>query len=196
MHNKILIFLCICFISFCFGQNEIQGYINDPDGYTNIRESANIKAKVVGKLFEAELFIFVPDSNSSWWKIKTNNMLEGFVHRSRIKSIDELTIEIVKFLKYFSGFSPNNVHNNEEGNEEMFGYAQKYPLSFIDALSKMDKIIKIHIAEELETPIHDLIDLELIYERINNVNKSNETKSLILKSINVAGSKLGLKIGE
>ena len=177
-------------------QESLQGYINDTDGYTNIRENSNIESKIIGKILEGKIFTFFIDKDSNWWKVKTKNKLVGYVHKSRIKSVQELTVEITKFLNKFSGLDPNNVEFSEVGNEDMFNYVQKFPLAFINALSSLNVKDRKHIATELETPIHDMIDLELIFKRIAGVDHDSEAKSLILKSIKIAGSKLGLKIGE
>ena len=96
----------------------------------------------------------------------------------------------------FKNINPNSVEYGEIYNEEMFEYAQKYPLAFINALEKSDDKIRLFILDELETPIHDLIDLELIYNGIDKVKIYNKNKSLIPNSIKIAGSKLGLKFGE
>ena len=65
------------------------GFINDPDGYTNIRQEQSSKSEIVGKILDGERFLYYPTSNSNWWKVeftKDENRLIGFVHSSRIES--------------------------------------------------------------------------------------------------------------
>ena len=65
------------------------GFIDDPDGYTNIRKEQSSKSEIIGKILDGERFLYYPTSNSNWWKVevtKDENKLIGFVHNSRIKS--------------------------------------------------------------------------------------------------------------
>lgn len=64
------------------------GFINDSDGYTNIREEQNSKSDVVAKILNGERFLFYPTAENNWWKVeftKGDKILNGFVHNSRIK---------------------------------------------------------------------------------------------------------------
>jgi hypothetical protein len=67
------------------------GNINDPDGYTNIREGQSSNTTILAKLVTDERFLYYPTSNSSWWKvIKTvdkDEAIEGYVHKSRIQPV-------------------------------------------------------------------------------------------------------------
>lgn len=61
--------------------------INDPDGYTNIRASNNVKSEIVGKILEGEVFTYW-ETNDNWYKVETTKGAKGYVHKSRIKPID------------------------------------------------------------------------------------------------------------
>lgn len=64
------------------------GFINDPDGYTNIRKDQSSKSEIVGKILDGQRFLYYPNSNSDWWKVEYTNkesILIGFVHNSRIQ---------------------------------------------------------------------------------------------------------------
>jgi len=116
--NKILALLAsISFIyTFSYGQAEF-GTINDPDGYTNVREGRSKESKVVGKVFEGEVFwILLTDENdkSEWKEIylfgdtadmpdmakheRRLNMkyknghftIGGFIHESRLLRLNSL----------------------------------------------------------------------------------------------------------
>lgn len=65
------------------GQDK-KGFIDDPDGYTNVRESADIKSKIVGKIIEGEIFKY-NEIESQWYPVITYSGIKGFVHYSRIK---------------------------------------------------------------------------------------------------------------
>jgi hypothetical protein len=62
------------------------GIINDPDGYTNIREKPDKNSAIVGKFVRNELFYYTPISGSDWWPVyKTDGGKQiGYVHKSRI----------------------------------------------------------------------------------------------------------------
>lgn len=64
---------------------ELPGIINDKDGYVNIRESPNAKAKIVGTIKVGERFYYIP-YNSSWVKVKmSHSNLGGYIYYNRIK---------------------------------------------------------------------------------------------------------------
>ena len=73
----------ICFPHIHFYRPAI---INDADGYVNIREKADGKSKIVGKLKAGELFYFTPESFSDWYRVYRNEEQPclGFIHKSRI----------------------------------------------------------------------------------------------------------------
>lgn len=60
--------------------------INDPDGYTNVREEKNSTSKILFKINEGEEFK-VLSKKGDWWEIEFNEKT-GFVHKSRIISVE------------------------------------------------------------------------------------------------------------
>lgn len=62
--------------------------INDPDGYTNVREGKSVNYAIITRIYENEVFYAYPSSESSWYPVITINGTKGFVHNSRIKFID------------------------------------------------------------------------------------------------------------
>lgn len=60
--------------------------INDPDGYTNVREEKNSKSKILFKINEGEEFK-VLSKKGDWWEIEFNEKT-GFVHKSRIIPVE------------------------------------------------------------------------------------------------------------
>lgn len=59
--------------------------INDPDGYTNVRKGKGSEYPIVGKIAADEVFIFTPNYNMKWWKVRNkDDSIEGYMHKSRI----------------------------------------------------------------------------------------------------------------
>jgi hypothetical protein len=93
-------------ISFCFlvipflnlnGQ-EKKGFINDPDGFTNVRELPDGKSKIITQIIEGEIFYYT-ENNENWYPVKTYEGKNGFVHKSRI----------IEFKINVECFSANNL---------------------------------------------------------------------------------------
>lgn len=64
------------------------GTIDDPDGYTNVREQNNINSKIILTVKENEEFKII-DKTGDWWKILTKDGTVGYMHKSRINIIKE-----------------------------------------------------------------------------------------------------------
>lgn len=83
------ILLIILFFSLCCKTNAQElGIINDPDGYTHIREGKGTSFNVIGRITEGQQFKYFPDE-TNWWKIETivsfGEPVTGYVHKSRIQ---------------------------------------------------------------------------------------------------------------
>ena len=86
--------------------------INDPDGYTNIRDAASSKGNVMGKVFNNQELTVI-ETGGDWWLVETADQLRGYMHKSRIRigegtattssptssSRDELILDIRKKYK-------------------------------------------------------------------------------------------------
>jgi uncharacterized protein YgiM (DUF1202 family) len=79
----LVIATSILSFSIAKGQDK-KGFIVDPDGYSNLRESANGQSKVITKILDGEIFKY-KESESSWYSVETYNGKKGFMHKSRIK---------------------------------------------------------------------------------------------------------------
>mgnify|MGYP001095724629 FL=1 len=62
--------------------------IQDPDGYTNVRNGMSTNAKIIDRLFEGEHYEVFPSSENNWWVVYTQSNVKGYVHKSRIKIIN------------------------------------------------------------------------------------------------------------
>lgn len=67
-------------------KRKIYAVINDPDGYTNIREGFK-DSKIIGRIVNGEQFQVFISSFDDWWEVITKSGLSGYVHKSRIKII-------------------------------------------------------------------------------------------------------------
>ncbi|QXP58780.1 SH3 domain-containing protein [Olleya sp. HaHaR_3_96] len=68
--------------------SEAYGMINDPDGYTNMREGKGTDYAIVKKVFEDEKFI-IQRNNGDWSLIRLADGTSGWIHSSRIKIVRE-----------------------------------------------------------------------------------------------------------
>ncbi|REC60662.1 hypothetical protein DRF65_19660 [Chryseobacterium pennae] len=60
-------------------------FIQDPDGYTNLRKDKSITSQVLQKIKSGEQ-IEVTDQNGDWWFVTSQEGKKGYVHKSRIQS--------------------------------------------------------------------------------------------------------------
>lgn len=174
--------------------SEEEAYINDPDGYTNVRNGKSGSANIITTIRTGELFTFRSSDESSWWNITKKDGTTGFVHNSRIVSVSTKTKEISKLINDIENTDSNNVEFGEVSNEQLFIFAEQFPKSFVSAFHISSKQSQQLIIEELETPIHDMIDLKLVYQRINTITENATSVTKILEAIKVAGSKLNLDV--
>ena len=61
--------------------------INDPDGYTNVRQAPNGKSPIVARVDKSEFF-FTNPQRGDWWKVRLGSHQEGYMHKSRIVIVD------------------------------------------------------------------------------------------------------------
>lgn len=78
-------------------ENEIQNpaaktqtaVINDKDGWTNVRNAPNMEGTIIDRIYEDEIFEVTPNLNENWWVVKTPNSIEGYMHKSKIKILNQ-----------------------------------------------------------------------------------------------------------
>ena len=66
--------------------NDIYGIINDPDGYTNVREHRSVKSDILFSIEENRRFKII-SQDSNWWLIEYNEQ-QGYMFKSRIDIIE------------------------------------------------------------------------------------------------------------
>lgn len=66
---------------------EFLAVIQDPDGYTNVRDGQN--GPVIAKIKTGEKFIAIEDTSDDWWNVILASGVQGVIHRSRIHRLQE-----------------------------------------------------------------------------------------------------------
>ena len=116
---KVLALLLIT--NFSYSQDYQFAIIHDKDGFTNIRHSPDLKAKILGTVKNNELiFVFDDEDNKDWYDMASSN-LKGFIHKSRVKN---LTI----FLKIESSNQNENNIRFKFNNSEINIISEKFDL--------------------------------------------------------------------
>lgn len=65
------------------------GVINDPDGYTNLRDGEGTNYPVVKKIIEGEKFA-VKTKGEEWWLVILKDGTQGWIHNSRVTLTEDL----------------------------------------------------------------------------------------------------------
>jgi len=86
--HRGLLFVVWFISSFCYADFRL-AVINDPDGYTNVRQAPSPESPVVFKIEETELFL-CEEGEGVWWKAKDFFGNQGFIHKSRVIYYDSL----------------------------------------------------------------------------------------------------------
>ena len=77
------------------------GIINDPDGYTNIREKPDKNARIVGRFIKNEIFYYTPTNQSNWWPVYKKNAGPqiGYIYRNRILTYPNFPPKLKEIVK-------------------------------------------------------------------------------------------------
>jgi len=130
--------------------NEQLGKINDSDGYTNVREKPTTKSKIIFKIVDNEYFYYESSEIKDWCRVTNMNGDSGFMHQSRIVSINEFTI---KGKTYNSNESKLKTRQKTIGNTQIKISQIKNPKTYCDAYieitSNETKIFKYEYIEAL-----------------------------------------------
>lgn len=65
------------------------GVINDPDGYTNLRDGQGTNTPVVKKIVKGEKFA-IKSKKDEWWLVVIADGTQGWIHKSRITITEDL----------------------------------------------------------------------------------------------------------
>ena len=83
-------------------QRICKGMINDLDGYTNIRKSNSVNSEIIGKIVDREVFTYW-ETNDNWYIVQTAKGIKGYVHKSRIKPVEERNEQKIRYYKVKNG---------------------------------------------------------------------------------------------
>ena len=68
---------------------EYTAVIDDPDGFTNLRQAPGPSARVIAKVQAGEKFVARGSAEEDWWHVKLDSGVEGYMHKSRIKMLEK-----------------------------------------------------------------------------------------------------------
>ena len=104
MRKNILIAYLLLIMGINSFSQEV-GLINDPDGFTFIRSETSSNSEILSKILEGDHFLYFTDTSSNWWKVKYRNktdmLISGYVHNSRIKPVYQTDNSAIKRLHEF-----------------------------------------------------------------------------------------------
>jgi hypothetical protein len=73
---------------------EYTGYeiavIDDPDGYTNIREGRSVQSSIIAKIYDGEKFL-VKKEEGNWFPVVLEAGTEGYIYFDRVRFLEEPT---------------------------------------------------------------------------------------------------------
>ena len=61
------------------------GIVNDPDGWSYLREGPDTSSRALGKLFPGQGFFVVLSKSGDWYKVKTREGTVGYLHGTRLE---------------------------------------------------------------------------------------------------------------
>jgi len=102
---------CFTSLPFIKSEEKIKGIIVDPYRYTNVRSKASNNAKILAKVNKNDTFEII-EQKETWWKIKTQSGIIGYIHSSRIKVVDDKFNDSGDSLLKIENYSKVNKHIN------------------------------------------------------------------------------------
>ncbi|MDQ9035071.1 SH3 domain-containing protein [Acinetobacter seifertii] len=105
----------IVFTSFMIGSIETSyadfGFIQDKDGYVNVRENSSLNSKVTSKLNNNEIFSCVMDEGTNnFCLVNASNGVTGFVYKNRINNFSGYTsIKLSQYSKEKAVYNDKNI---------------------------------------------------------------------------------------
>lgn len=87
---KLLTTLYFSLLTICSADFAI---IKDKDGFTNVRNKADIQGKVIYKMQQNQVFFYIPRTKSNWYDVsvtKNGSEVSGYMHQSCIMPIESV----------------------------------------------------------------------------------------------------------
>ena len=113
---------------------------------------------------------------------------DGTVVLSTKNAIGQLTREEVSdFLLTFGKECINNIEYSEFSNEVLFALLEEHTDLTLTTMEGMGKEIEIDVLlKEIASPLHDLIDIKGILEKVETAKVSKHFKSKVVEQLKVA----------
>ena len=175
--------------------------IQDKDGYTNVRAQPNAKAKVIYVLHDAEMFEYnMEDNTTDWVKVfirknkfdihpwAEDNNLIGYIHRSRLLYIGQLTMDEVlcSFKPIVKPFVAGKHIIDYDGNNAV-KIDGRYPFG-IDGLIPTVETVEIQVnVDGVEMPIPKVL-FENLYQSNQNPHIVNYKQTYFIIEHNSDGA--------
>jgi len=191
--KSVFIIFVFSITFFSKSEGQLIAYINDPDGYTNIRKLPEAGSEILGRFEMGDEFYFFPSARENWWRVSAHS-ISGFMHKSRILPYDSKVKQISEFLKNFCDSDYNNAEISQGLNEKMFKNLLYYPTAFLEAFCNLNNTDKDFIEFHLKEPINDGIDLERIIENLSYSFSPCTDSERVVESIQIARKKYGTSI--
>lgn len=110
------------------------------------------------------------------------------------ENLDKLTMQMVsRFLCTFDSTCANNSEYSEWSNETLFKVLEKAPGIFFQVVVNGQVDNKI-LLDQIENPINDVIDIQIIYDKIKETKVQTDIKTEYLNALLTAANKGGQSI--
>ena len=102
------------------------------------------------------------------------------------KNVDNLNYQIInEFLCTFDKSCENNVEYSQWSNEMLFKVIENSTDLYFEVLENYNQREKDYLLKELESPIHDGIDIQIIYDNIKSSNAMEDIKNQYLNTLEI-----------
>jgi hypothetical protein len=91
------------------------------------------------------------------------------INLTQINDAEEEKSEMARFFFEYYSDDRKNAELTAVNNEKLFSLTLNYPLAAMTAFCEQEKKVQEFLISEFETPIHDQIDLQLIYSRLDGI---------------------------
>jgi uncharacterized protein YgiM (DUF1202 family) len=87
---RSLVYISFLFLISFRGFGQDVSIINDKDGHVNVRESTSAQSKIIGKMYENDVFYCILSKDSNWCEVYMDNGATGYIHKTRITRLSDL----------------------------------------------------------------------------------------------------------
>jgi hypothetical protein len=91
------------------------------------------------------------------------------INRIQINTFEEQKSEMIEFFLGFYNSDRNNAEMAAVHNEKLFSSTRSYPLAAMTAFCEQEKEVQDFLISEYLAPIHDQVDLQLIYSLLSDI---------------------------